>query len=113
MNRHEQLRQEVVAFHQRHPEVWDLFVKFTFERINAGFEHYSARGIWHRIRWETAAPIDRDEDDFKLNDHHTPFYARQFMKVYPQHNGFFRTRVQRSKGQKGVTLSPLKPRNFV
>lgn len=113
MSRHTQLLQEVRTFHAKHPEVWDYFVKFTFERINAGFQHYSARGIWHRIRWETAVPTDHGPQDFKLNNNHTPFYARAFMKKYPTYNGFFRIREQISKGGKAVSLSPLGPGNFI
>ena len=63
------------------------------EKINAGWRHYSARGVWHRIRWETAAPHNRDpKAKYKLGDHHTPFYSRSFMEMYPQYKGFFKTK---------------------
>jgi len=113
MSRRDQLLQEVRIFHQQHPEVWDLFVKFAFQKINAGFAHYSARGIWHRIRWETEVPTDTDPLTFKLSNNHTPFYARAFMKKYPAHQGFFRTRTQPSGGGKAVTLPALQPGNFI
>jgi len=112
MSRYDQLFAEANAFHQKHPEVWDLFEKFTFELIRRGFQHYSARGIWHRIRWETATPDPVDPADFKLNDHHTPFYARAFMLRYPNYDGFFRIRTQISQGGPKVHLPPLKPANF-
>jgi len=52
MNRQEEMRQQVTDFHRRHPEVWELFVKFTFEMINRGYKNYSVNAIFERIRWE-------------------------------------------------------------
>jgi len=105
--RHDEMQADAIAFHKRHPEIWILFERFAFDRIRRGFKHYSARGIWHRIRWETAGPSSRDETQFKLSDHHTPFYARQFMIDHQQHApkyvegereaGFFRTKRQISR----------------
>ena len=43
--RHDQMKDQVEAFHEKHPEVWDLFVKFTFDRIKRGFKNYSVNGI--------------------------------------------------------------------
>jgi len=107
--RFDEMRDNAAEFHRQHPEVWTMFVRFAFDRINRGFKHYSARGIWHRIRWETECP-DYDKDEhFKLGDHHTPFYARRFMRMYPKFGpqvnedgdaiepGFFRTKIQLSK----------------
>ena len=99
MSRHDQMLQKTRQFHAKYPQVWTLFEKFSLELIHRGFKHYSARGVWHRIRWETAVPqqLDKDREGFKLGNNHTPFYARAFMKKYPQHGKFFRTRYQISK----------------
>jgi hypothetical protein len=91
MTTNEDRRLNAVEFHKRNPQVWDLFVRFANEKISVGFKHYSARGIWHRIRWETPAGDDGVEK-FKLGDHHAKFYARRFMKMYPSYDGFFRQR---------------------
>jgi hypothetical protein len=98
MSRYLEMKQKTQQFHAKYPEVWLMFEKFTLQLIKRGFRHYSARGIWHRIRWETAIPrhLDKDERGIKLGDHHTPFYARAFMKKYPQYKGFFRTKRQTS-----------------
>jgi hypothetical protein len=109
--RKEQIRQRCAEFHKKHPEVWELFVKFTFDRISRGFEHYSADAIFHRIRWETATPT-RDDGDFKLNDHYTAFYARRFHAVHPEHHGFFRTRVQTSAARRMSDLPELGPNDY-
>ena len=110
--RHEQLRAEAQAFHNKHPEVWDMFVRFTKDRIQRGFSHYSSDAIFHRIRWETARPDYDKNRDFKLNDHHTAFYGRRFMRMFPEHEGFFRTRKQPSKSQSQSPFPPLGPKDF-
>ena len=108
----DEMREQVQRFHDDNPEVWDLFVRFTLQKINRGFSHYSARGIFHRIRWETDDPSYEKGVEFKLNDHHSPFYARRFMKMYPEHEGFFRTREQTSHHNDATQLPELGPRDY-
>ena len=110
-SRYEQLRQECIAFHSRHPEVWDAFCRLTHRVINRGFQNYSARAIFQQIRWETDMG-ELGSDNFKINDHHSPFYARAFMRRYPQYAGFFRLREQRSRGTPASRLPPLGPADF-
>jgi hypothetical protein len=111
-SRHEELRQQCMDFHAANPKVWELFVKFTFEKIRKKFDHYSCRGVFHRIRWETDQVPTEGEDVFKLNNNHSPFYARRFMKMYPVYEGFFRVRRQISKGEEATHLPPLTPEYF-
>ncbi len=85
-----------MRFHEKHPEVWKLFVIFTHERIRKGFQNFGAKAIMERVRWETAAPF-LSEDAYKINNNHTAFYARWFMATYPEHEGFFRLREQPSE----------------
>lgn len=95
MSRREEVRGQVQAFHIDHPEVWKLFVKFTLDRIKLGFTHYGVSGIFEAIRWHTdEAHIKEGENRFKIGNNYKPFYARRFMKMYPEHDGFFRTRKQ-------------------
>jgi hypothetical protein len=122
--RKDEMREQAVAFHQQHPEVWKLFVKFTFDRINRGFKHYSARAIFHRIRWETDQAKDVAENEFKIGNNHSPFYARAFMRSYPQYGptldkddrvveqGFFRIREQISEKSGPSKAPPLGPRDY-
>ena len=110
--RRDELRDHVVDFHKSHPEVWVLFCKFTFEKIHRGFKHYSARGVFHRIRWETGTPDNVGDDEFKLNDHHSPFYARAFMRTHPKYDGFFRLRRQISECEPPSNMPPLGPKDY-
>ncbi|MCZ6501862.1 MAG: hypothetical protein O6945_05020 [Gammaproteobacteria bacterium] len=111
ITRNEEMAAQCRAFHSRHPMVWVLFQEFTFNRIHIKCEHYSARAIFHRIRWETDQAKTAN-DEFKLNDHYSPFYARAFMNKYPVHDEFFRTRKQISKDKPATNLPPLGPEDF-
>lgn len=107
------MRDQVRAFHAAHPEAWELFVKFTFELIDRGFKNYGAQhGVFARIRWETDV-VDVDGNlTFKVNNNYSPFYARRFMKMYPQYDGFFRTRKQTSRAEPATRLPELGPTDF-
>lgn len=89
-----------------------MFVRFTRDRIGRGFDHYSSDAIFHRIRWESSKPSYKEGEEFKLNDHHTAFYARRFMRMYPQHAGFFRTREQTSRYEDASNRPALGPEDF-
>ena len=63
--------------------------------VNAGWSHYSADAVLHRIRWHYH--VDRGDRSFKANNNWTPTLARWFMAEYPSNRGFFRTRHLRSQ----------------
>ena len=110
--RQDEMREQVKEFHKAHPEVWELFKKFTFEMIGKGFKHYGAQhGIFSRIRWEIDAGGD-GSGEFKINNNYSAFYARRFMKTYPEHDGFFRTREQTSGEVAATHLPELTPSHF-
>lgn len=111
MTRNDQLRLECQKFHEAHPEVWDAFVELTFTAIRRGHKTYGARTIWEVMRWNCGVGSD-GEAKFKLNDHYPPFYARRFHRMYPEHNGFFRLREQKSGQAPAVNLAPLGPADF-
>lgn len=104
------MREQVIRFHEKNPEVMELFSRFTFDRINKGFKHYSVNGIFERIRWETATA--GDESGFKLSNNHRPFYARAWMKMNPEYDGFFRTRHQTSEDEPATGMDPLTPDHY-
>tara|TARA_R110002012_G_scaffold165924_3_gene328821 strand:+ start:695 stop:1090 length:396 start_codon:yes stop_codon:yes gene_type:complete len=75
-------------FHKNHPEIYNLFVKFT-NMATQRKKYYSAKAIFHRIRWES---MISGEGDYKIDDGWISHYARKFMDDFPQHSGFFQTR---------------------
>ena len=92
--RYDEMRESCRKYHNDHPKVWELFVKFTLQMIRRGFEHYSVNGVFERIRWETDQARVDPKVAFKISNNHRPFYARRFHKAYPQHDGFFRLHEQ-------------------
>ncbi len=112
MNRNEQLRAECQTFHDEHPKVWELFARFTFQRINIGFKHYSVNAVFEAIRWEADEVGGDGQSTFKLNNNYRAFYARRFMRMNPEHAGFFRTRRQTSELEDASTLPPLGPGDY-
>lgn len=83
------------AWLRDNPRMWDLFVGFTQRVIAAGFRHYSADAICHRIRWHVDVEVI-DPGGWKINNNHVAYLARRFEKFYPQHAGFFRLRERRT-----------------
>jgi hypothetical protein len=111
LSREEEIRQQVTEYHSKHPEVWRLFCRFTFQMFTKGYAHYSVNAIFERIRWEMDAGGDGIHT-FKLNNNYRAFYARRFMRAYPQHDGFFRTREQLSKKQFATRLPEITPNQY-
>jgi hypothetical protein len=99
------MRRACQEFHNANKEVWELFVKFALEKAALGYEHFGAKAVMERIRWETS--VGGSEPELKINGNHTAFYARRFNRMYPQlGNGeFFRVREQTSR-QRGATARP-------
>lgn len=94
--RKQTLEEQFLAFHKANPHVYRLFCEYAEKAIRAGRTRYSARTIWHVMRWH--ADFETTEDEFKLNDHHTPFYARMWTRDHPHHPELFELRVQKSTG---------------
>ena len=77
-------------FHYDNPEVYTMFKHFAFKAMDSGRRKYSARAIMERLRWELN--IQTKSEDYKINDHTIPHYARMFLRDFPDHEGFFETR---------------------
>ena len=74
--------------HINNPEIYNLFIKFA-KMAAQHKKYYSAKAIFHRIRWETMVS---GEGDYKIDDGWISHYARKFMYDFPKHSGFFQTR---------------------
>lgn len=78
--------QRWLKFHRENPQVWELFRGFAVE-ARAARERFSARMIVHRIRWYTA--VETTDEDYKINDHVSPYYARLLAWTEPEMFGSF------------------------
>lgn len=83
-----------VEYDKENPEIYEFFKRYTLKAIERGFKHLSAEFIFCILRWET--PISASGDDFKINNNAKPFYARKFMREFPQYEGFFRKRISKA-----------------
>ena len=77
---------------KKNPQIYEYFKHFAL-KVAAKRKHYSAKSIFHRIRWETQ--IEEDNSDFKIDDGWISHYARKFAKEYPQHADLFEFRVRK------------------
>lgn len=80
------------SYDRKHPEIWSEFVRITRQLISRGCCHYGSKAIFEIIRYHTAIRADGDGEPFKINNNHTKYYAIKFMRVFPQHEGFFEIR---------------------
>ena len=82
-------------FHRENPRVFELFAHFAAQAKERGRrEYFGARMIGERIRWYTAVEVTT-EDEYKLNDHYWPYYARLLMLTDERFAGFFQRRDAR------------------
>lgn len=112
MNRLEEMREQVTSYHKDNPEVWDFFQEFAFQMINRGYKNYSVNAIFERIRWEKDVGGD-GQSQFKIGNNYRAFYARRFMKKYPEHDGFFRTRTQTSEYREATYMPEMSPQQSI
>lgn len=85
------LRAAFEKFDEENPRIWELFVGLCERALRAGRRRAGARMIMEVIRWEIFVTTKSD-DDFKINDHHTPYYARKYMGQHPELPEFFELR---------------------
>jgi hypothetical protein len=111
-SRKDQIERAAEAFNKAHPKVWDLFVRFTGELHARGFRNYSAKGVFERIRWETDQADVCGKSEFKLNNNYSAYYARWYMRAFPDHKGFYRTRRRISESVRAVDADVLTPEDF-
>lgn len=74
--------------------IWTAFVYQANTVWNKNIRHYSARTIGEYLRHHSA--LSDSSTDFKLNDAIWPDFARLYMLVHPEREGFFETRGRRA-----------------
>lgn len=75
------------------PENLHVYEAFALEALKVktrGFKHYSARTIVEVLRHHSA--LMETSGQWKLNDHHTPYLARLFDLMHPEHAGLWEFR---------------------
>ena len=90
-----ELYEKWLKFHKNNPNIYHLFDKYTQQVIKVG-KKCGAKAVWEQIRWQTLYrikdPFRNKNEDFDLNNNHTAYYARHWMKQNPKHKDFFELR---------------------
>ena len=81
-------------YHKQHPEIWFEFVRVAIQKKDAGFNTFSAKGIFEIIRWKYQT---RTKYNIRLSNRFTPDYARKLMNENPEFKGFFKLRPLTAK----------------
>ena len=89
------------AHHKANPAIYEMFCGFALQ-VAVRRKHYSAKSIFHRIRWETM--IQEDEGVFKIDDGWISHYSRKFAADYPEHNNLFSFRSRKESYHGGGLL---------
>ena len=76
------------TFHLANPNIFKLFIRFAREAKQVGHQQYSARAIFHRVRWETTV-VTNNSGGFKINNDYSSRYARLAMSKHLDLSGFF------------------------
>ena len=80
-------------YHAENPSVYAQFEHFALA-VTARRPYYSAKCVFHRVRWATM--ISGKEDEYKIDDGWISHYSRLFMDKHPEHEGFFKTRTRKN-----------------
>lgn len=80
-------------YHEQRPQIFEKFKQYAYQMKRAGREHYGAKGIIERIRWDMH--MGYEEGDFKISNTFFPLYARLLVKECPEFDGFFRLKKVR------------------
>lgn len=72
-------------------KVFPLFERFALQMLDRR-RRFGFRLIAERVRWEVKTTWEYE--DFKLNDHYTPFIARDMIAKYPALGEYVETRDQ-------------------
>lgn len=91
-------KENFAEYDAENPAIYDYFEKFSLimaERV----DHYSAKCVFHRVRWETT--LEGKDDVFKIDDGWISHYARKFMELNPKYGSFFKLRTRKNSYHNG------------
>ena len=95
--------------HKNKPEIYEEFCRIAKALIGRGHKQYSAYGVMHIVRfsvWKEGVTM-QPEEDFKISNNMTPFYARLFIRDHPERDDFFVTKPIKVQGFKEEWIDSL------
>ena len=89
------IREGFEQFNSSNPHVFCEFEKQALMAINKGREKISAKLIINWIRWNEC--LRTSDQNFRINDAYQSYYARLFIKKYPEYESRFEFRKLRNE----------------
>ena len=89
------IRDAFNKFHAENPTIYMYFKQYASQMLSSGCKKISSKLIINRIRWEIY--IETKGEGYRINDAFTAWYAREFVKDYPEHRDKFEFRKIRSR----------------
>jgi|TARA_R110000824_G_scaffold95418_2_gene229455 hypothetical protein len=83
-------------FHHTNPHVYQALRKLCLEVRRAGVSRFGIRTVWERLRWYAEFETTLDQE-WKLNNNYTKFYARLLMQDEPELADLFEVREPYAK----------------
>lgn len=90
---------QFLRFHLAHPEIYAELLRLSRRAKASGRRRLGIRMLWEVMRWNLTVVTGRrsgrralGDDEFALNDHWPPFYARLLMSAHPELDGLFELR---------------------
>lgn len=82
-------------FHEAHPAVYTELRDLCRAWVSKGIGRWSMWGAFSVLRWERRmAGLPDPEEEYKLNNNYTSYYARLLMQQEPELVGLFEIREQ-------------------
>ncbi len=82
-------------FHAAHADVYEIFARLSREMMAKGKKRYGAKALFERVRWELETSSSGKEP--KINNSFVSRYVRLLVSREPAFEGFFETRILKSK----------------
>lgn len=103
----DKLREQFLKFHRDNPQVYERIVEMCEELWSRGWRHYSMRTIIHALRFRFDLESGGEDVEIeggevrrvKLNNNHSPYYARLLITQKRKFRDFFEFR--RAEGEDG------------
>jgi hypothetical protein len=83
-------------FHEKNPQVYKVLLMLAREAVRRGRTKIGMKMLYERARWEFFLGTAGD-DEYKLNNNYTAFYARLIMRENQDLRDVFETRQQKEK----------------
>jgi hypothetical protein len=77
-------------FDKENPKVYEHYKSIALRLLKSGKKRIGSKAIVERLRWDV--DFQTKGEHFKICNDFTPYYARKFMKEFPEHKDKFSIR---------------------